>query len=794
MAELDHFQDRFRADGNELSFELQRALKDEPLIGYAFASEADGNTKAVFVCRHGVPGWEPKIGGATYVSYFSPLGKLITRMPGEEYAFEVKHVRTGFVWASHRYILQAKNQFRSRLDDDHRCDAQENNLAWMGGQALVRSLRALLAGTVETDDATRNRQIRVQLPDVAILDSAQDDLFRLPYNERLRISGAPGTGKTTVLLKRLSQKTKYEFLTEAEKQIAPAENWQDGQNWMLFTPSDLLKSYLKEALAKEWLPAGEEHVKVYATFRQTVLREIGLLGGTKGYFRAAASGITLLKREERGSEHILLTKAFGESLAGRYAELWQTAVQKFNNETRAPLGELADAGQQVLIKGAELLASAGSDIIALRDAQERFGNFRALNQALNTVVNQIRSIGALQDADGTVSLSFLHRKHRQLLDLLPNITAERVEAALFPAIPRLINTLQREVRELADAVSLRRLFDQIPRAYQDFREAPENRTRYFAAETEKVIREKQLTAPEQDTLLFHALEFYRNLHGEIPADLNGVPGELRNLRERMRMLVAVDEATDFSALEIACMVRFATPRSGGVTICGDLLQRVTPQGIKNWEQLDELGLGFKASELSVSYRQTPRLFAIARDLYAHVTGEQPAFRSAHELHPGDPAPLWFRPTAEVTVEVWLAERIVEICDLCDGRLPTTAILVPQAADVPELHRQLAEILHPYNISVDAFERGNALGDEERVRVFPVEYIKGLEFEVVFYVGLDRMAEVHKDLIEKYFYVGLSRARSFLGVTCGRSPKQLPQSLQCVHPHFAERRTFAEAAT
>jgi superfamily I DNA/RNA helicase len=73
----------------------------------------------------------------------------------------------------------------------------------------------------------------------------------------------------------------------------------------------------------------------------------------------------------------------------------------------------------------------------------------------------------------------------------------------------------------------------------------------------------------------------------------------------------------------------------------------------------------------------------------------------------------------------------------------------------------------------------------------VEFIKGLEFEVVFYVGLDRMADVHKELIEKYFYVGLSRARSFLGVTCERSSKQLPQSLQCIHPHFAERRTFAD---
>ncbi len=793
LAELDHFQRWLQQNGTELTFELRQALRDEPLVGYAFADKADGSTETVFVCRHGIPNWLPNTAGATYASYFSPLGKIITRSPGEEYAFQVKH-QTGLILAEHHFVLSEKNQFRSRLDDERRWDGQENRLAWIGGQGLVRSLRALLAGAEVEGEATRSRQIRVQLPDIAILDAAQDDLFRLPYNEKLRISGAPGTGKTTVLLKRISQKTKYEFLTDAEKAVAPAVDWQDGQNWMLFTPSDLLKSYLKEALAKELLPAGEEHVKVYPTFRQTVLRELGLLGGTKGYFRAAASGVTLLKREERGSEHVLLTRAFGEALIERYAALWRDAVRKFNDETRAPLGELADANQQVLLKGAEILAAAGSDVVALREAQTRFTNFRSLNQALNTVVAQIRSVGALQDADGTVSLPFLYRKQRQLLDLLPSITSDKVEAALFPTIPKLIGNLRREVEGLAEAVSLRRLFDQIPRTYQGFREAPENWTRYFAAETEKPIRDKQLSAPEQDTLLFHTLDFYRTLHGEFPADMDRVPSELRNLRDRMRILIAVDETTDFSALEIACMSRFATPRRGGVTICGDLLQRVTSQGIKTWEQLDELDSGFRATELNVSYRQTPRLFAIARDLYAHVTGEQPRFRSAHEPHPGDPAPLWFRPTAEVSAGSWLADRIVEICDLCNGRLPTTAILVPQTSDVPGLHSEISGLLQQHGIGVDASERGNALGDEERVRVFPVEYIKGLEFEVVFYVGLDRMADVHKDLIEKYFYVGLSRARSFLGVTCERTAKQLPQSLQCVHPHFAERITFAEPSS
>jgi superfamily I DNA/RNA helicase len=94
--------------------------------------------------------------------------------------------------------------------------------------------------------------------------------------------------------------------------------------------------------------------------------------------------------------------------------------------------------------------------------------------------------------------------------------------------------------------------------------------------------------------------------------------------------------------------------------------------------------------------------------------------------------------------------------------------------------------------VQGSEDGQALGDGDRVRVFPIEFIKGLEFEVAFYVGLDRMADIHEELVDKYFYVGLSRARSFLGVTCERSPKQLPRTMQLVHKHFSASEAFAEA--
>jgi DNA helicase IV len=58
-----------------------------------------------------------------------------------------------------------------------------------------------------------------------------------------------------------------------------------------------------------------------------------------------------------------------------------------------------------------------------------------------------------------------------------------------------------------------------------------------------------------------------------------------------------------------------------------------------------------------------------------------------------------------------------------------------------------------------------------VRVFDVQHIKGLEFEAVLFVGLERLAQRYPDLFEKYLYVGATRAAMFFGMTTGTTMRK-----------------------
>lgn len=132
-----------------------------------------------------------------------------------------------------------------------------------------------------------------------------------------------------------------------------------------------------------------------------------------------------------------------------------------------------------------------------------------------------------------------------------------------------------------------------------------------------------------------------------------------------------------------------------------------------------------------------------------------------------------------TVAAWLAQRVVEIEDFVQ-ELPSIAILVNDEAEVRPLAESLGEALIDHNIRVIPCPDGQVRGRESAVRVFNVQHIKGLEFEAVFFVGIDKLANEKPDLFDKFMYVGATRAATYLGITCERT---LPTPIAALREKF-----------
>jgi DNA helicase IV len=136
-----------------------------------------------------------------------------------------------------------------------------------------------------------------------------------------------------------------------------------------------------------------------------------------------------------------------------------------------------------------------------------------------------------------------------------------------------------------------------------------------------------------------------------------------------------------------------------------------------------------------------------------------------------------------SVAEWLANRISEI-ERLTRILPSVAVLVNDEDDVVPMAEALNEMLASKNIRAVPCPHGNMAGHENDVRVFDVQHIKGLEFEAVFFVGLDRLAEQHPELFDKYLYVGATRAAMYLGLVTGA--ESLPSRIRSLESRFGEK--------
>ena len=810
-------------------------LEREPAIARVVVIDSEQKEITYFICR-AAP--DPSAGrDVQLASYRSPAGRMAALPVGAEYTLPRGSVR----------ILQSA--VLHPLEVGGEWDSENSVLnSNVFGPITVESFRKLLAQTTAEIDKTlldrllsqesaddnvregirRSVIKKMELRDQPILDQYQDSIFRMPLNSRLLILGAPGTGKTTTLIRRLGQKLDTEFLSDDEKRVIAAEAQENGiahaNNWIMFTPTELLKLYVKEAFSREGIPAPDDRILTWADYREDLSRnEFRILrsGSNRGSYvvRRAASHL----KDECVSESVVWFTDFDR---WQKLEFWDEMRVSAERLSKSTADETAGVGARLLS-----IVGGGGDVtrprtfvalMAMRDSLQRL--VRALREwcdsrihaELNDLVNydqrvldEIANLNARITAvesdqedreddtedeeesqeyrDGrrgafayyTQAIQAHARARVRGRSVAKSSRAGRLIELLGDRIPsnedlREIGNnllLQSALRQFVNPV--RRYVDGITTRYRRFRRTRQREGRWYAAES---IKAADVHPLEVDVILLAMMRSTDDLikGPRILAD-DDSPSRttLQRLQRLRRTQVLVDEATDFSPIQLACMMMIASPASRSFFACGDFNQRVTEWGARSVEEIGWAVPHVDTQRVSVTYRHSQELRDFAMEL-GRLSGDG----SADAVLPENVESKNVRPALamemaeERRVAEWLSERIQEI-ERFVGELPSIAVFVNSEDQVHSMARLLGITLEEQNIRVIACAEGQVLGGARAVRVFDVRHIKGLEFEAVFFLGVDKLAETLPDLFDKYLYVGATRAAAYLGITC---EQRLPTSL------------------
>lgn len=597
----------------------------------------------------------------------------------------------------------------------------------------------------------------------------------------------------------------------------------------MFTPTKLLKHYVKEAFAKEGVAASDDRIVTWKDLRHQFARErfsVFRTGNGGGPFSLSERANVL----QNGTQ-LQEIAWFEDFYSWQDAEFWQVLEQAASVLASSNDAAASTAGKRLAAIVAQRVARSAADTYfaiaelaaELREIVARLkgASDAVLQKSLNVALNSNKAfpnelvgfLAGLQD-DGE--------------DADEEIEQDDEPAASSPSALRLALAAYRQaVRSRARAETAGRsvskssrtgqllewLGDRIPskeervalgqnlriqdacRAFQSplsrYLQAMSRRYRRFRRERLAEGRWYQagfaatdITPPEVDVVLLAILQTAQRLlkDRKVIAGLDDAAfAALKPIRESYKNQIMVDEATDFSPLELACMGALSHPGIGSFFACGDFNQRITDRGIRAEPDVRWSFPDISVETITTTYRHSKQLNELAKAIVHWSSGGESKAVLPDNVAT-DAVPPVFGPSLRTDPEkiAWLAARIVEIEKLTKT-LPSIAVLVNTEDQVQPVASALNEALSRYSMPVVPCPQGLVVGEDSDIRVFDVQHIKGLEFEAVFFIGIDELAATKPDLFDKYLYVGATRAATYLGWTSAAD--QLPEQISSLTAHF-----------
>jgi hypothetical protein len=268
------------------------------------------------------------------------------------------------------------------------------------------------------------------------------------------------------LIRRLGQKLDTSFLEEGEQRLIDTISTTQGiahtNSWLMFTPTELLKQYLKEAFAREGVPAPDLRIRTWQDYRRELARN------AFGVLRTATGGGTFVLKDK-------IQNLTVSSLARPID--WYGAFDTW--QRKAYIQELRDASKILSQAKSSEVQKLGQSLAAILDPVDDsvlVSTFSALSTEISKVQRLVSILKESSDTRIKNALNLQLNRNRAFLDELARLIdglqqaqtvdaeeqdeldAEEEEDATAPKTGRAaaLNAYMQAVRAQARAVASKR--------------------------------------------------------------------------------------------------------------------------------------------------------------------------------------------------------------------------------------------------------------------------------------------------------------------------------------------------
>lgn len=732
-------------------------------------------------------------------------------------------------------------------------------------ETLKRELEKELEELIKAEKDMLDKQNSIQqhirssneLRAIPFLDETQENIKRNKvFNGPIIINGGPGTGKTTALIQRITflvHTTILEYksdFTEYEKDLLFNQN----TSWLFFTPTELLRLYLQNAMVKEGLQSDNRRVTLWSLHKELLFREFGYINSkSKKGFKYSANQERVFKNDiltisglienyenfflqnirnihnqtiefQFTSQNIntLAVKIIEvlnnnsslnsfEDLIKIYIELekFKASAIDLRLELSLKLKGISSNMQIEVMKNTELIVKLKklyeSDLIEKELDQEVIDDQDLISDEEDEDEIQLENKKMGKNDDEIFKLKF----NKSLINLIRKISLQKKSVKIkFTKLEKEVQILLEtylekiDYNEFSELAIFKRFFYNLTRgievnvinklsnSYKIYRRKVLLESGFIKPRNLEVLRSSvksgnnRLFSDEIDFVLYIILKIINKIFFISENYFNTSEAKSISVyKDNMKMVIAIDEAIDFTPLELGCMTYLSYPKYRCVTLVGDVMQRMENEGITDWNSFVSMNNDVEIFDLNLSYRQSPTLLKIAEKLFEDQTNKRPNFISAYSDASKDFYPLKLIQNQLSEKMHWLSNRFLEINGLCPN-LPSIAVFVPNDEKVKTITDELNRIdeLIVNGLQAVACLNGQILGDAQKIRVFNIQHIKGLEFEAVFFLDIDDYFNIEQELVSRYLYVGLTRATMFLGV---QANYKFPNHLKSIEPFFED---------